>query len=65
MYTLGAQGIGTPKGGIQERGRATSNGEETETWEIICFKLYKSQLPVVEKALETVSLNRQIPRLLP
>ena len=31
-------------------------GKETEPWEIIYFKLYKSQLPVVEKALETASL---------
>jgi hypothetical protein len=31
-------------------------GQETEPWEIIYFKLYKSQLPVVEKALETVAL---------
>ncbi|MGO9843607.1 MAG: hypothetical protein ACLPZF_20800 [Candidatus Acidiferrales bacterium] len=31
-------------------------GKETEAWEIIYFKLYKSQLPVVEKALETVGL---------
>jgi len=27
-------------------------GKETESWEIIYFKLYKSQLPVVEKAIE-------------
>jgi hypothetical protein len=31
-------------------------GKETEPWEIICFKLFKSQLPVVEKALETATL---------
>jgi hypothetical protein len=31
-------------------------GKETEPWEIIYFKLYKSQLPVVEKALETAAL---------
>ena len=31
-------------------------GKETESWEIIYFKLYKSQLPVVEKALETAGL---------
>jgi hypothetical protein len=30
--------------------------KETEPWEIIYFKLYKSQLPVVEKALETAGL---------
>jgi hypothetical protein len=31
-------------------------GKETEAWEIIYFKVYKSQLPVVEQALETVGL---------
>jgi hypothetical protein len=31
-------------------------GKETEPWEIIYFKLYKSQLPVVEKAIETAGL---------
>ena len=31
-------------------------GKETEAWEIIYFKLYKSQLPVVERALETAGL---------
>ena len=31
-------------------------GKETEAWEIIYFKLFKSQLPVVEKALETAGL---------
>jgi hypothetical protein len=31
-------------------------GKETEPWEIIYFKLYKSQIPVVEKAIETAAL---------
>jgi hypothetical protein len=31
-------------------------GQETEPWEIIYFKLYKSQLPIIEQALETASL---------
>jgi hypothetical protein len=31
-------------------------GRESEPWEITYFKLYKSQLPVVEKAIETASL---------
>ncbi len=31
-------------------------GKETEAWEIIYFKLYKSQLAVVEQALETAAL---------
>jgi len=31
-------------------------GQETEPWELIYFKLYKSQLPVIEQALETAAL---------
>ncbi len=31
-------------------------GQETEAWEIMYFKLYKSQLPIIEQALETASL---------
>jgi hypothetical protein len=32
------------------------NGWETEPWEIVYFKLYKSQIPVVEQAIETAAL---------
>ncbi len=31
-------------------------GRATEPWELLCFKLYKSQLPVIEQALETAAL---------
>jgi hypothetical protein len=31
-------------------------GRETEPWELIYFKMYKSQLSVVEQALETAGL---------
>ena len=31
-------------------------GQETEPWELLYFKVYKSQLQVIEKALETASL---------
>jgi hypothetical protein len=31
-------------------------GQDTEPWELIYFKLFKSQLPVVEQALETAAL---------
>ena len=31
-------------------------GRETEPWEIIYFKLYKSQIPVIEQAIETAAL---------
>ena len=31
-------------------------GKETEPWEIVYFKLYRSQIPVIEQALETAAL---------
>ena len=31
-------------------------GKETEPWEILYFKVYKTQLPVIEQALETAAL---------
>ena len=31
-------------------------GKETEPWEIIYFKLYKSQIPIIEQAIETAAL---------
>jgi len=31
-------------------------GRDTEPWEIIYFKFYKSQLPVIEQALDTAAL---------
>ncbi len=31
-------------------------GRETEAWELLYLKLYKSQLPVIEQALETAAL---------
>jgi hypothetical protein len=31
-------------------------GRETEPWEIIYFKLYQSQIPVIEQAIETAAL---------
>src|ERR1700686_3505808 len=31
-------------------------GKDTEPWEILYFKAYKSQLPVIEQALETATL---------
>jgi len=31
-------------------------GKETEPWELLYFKVYKSQLPVIEQALETAAL---------
>jgi hypothetical protein len=31
-------------------------GKESEPWEIIYFKFYKSQIPVIEQAIETAAL---------
>ena len=31
-------------------------GQETEPWEIVYFKLYESQIPVVDRAIETAAL---------
>jgi hypothetical protein len=31
-------------------------GKTTEAWELLYFKVYKSQLPVIEQAIETASL---------
>ena len=57
-----------PKEGFKTEVERYLTGKETEPWEIIYFKLYKSQLPVVEQALETAALmlgNGQVARLLP
>src|SRR3979411_2771341 len=32
------------------------SGKETEPWELIYFKIYKSQIPVIEQAIETATL---------
>ena len=45
-----------PKEGFKSEVERHLTGKETEPWEIIYFKLYKSQLPVVEKAVETAGL---------
>lgn len=29
------------------------NGPDAEPWDLIYFKIYKSQVPVIEQALET------------
>jgi hypothetical protein len=45
-----------PKEGFKGEVERHLTGKETEPWEIIYFKLYKSQLPVVETAIETAGL---------
>lgn len=41
-----------PKEAFKREVERHLTGRETEAWELLYFKLYKSQLPVVEQALE-------------
>jgi hypothetical protein len=45
-----------PKDSFKHEVEKDLNGSESEPWEIIYFKLYKSQIPVVEQALETAAM---------
>ena len=45
-----------PKEQFKQEVEKELTGRETEPWEIIYFKMYKSQLPVVEQAIETAAL---------
>ncbi len=45
-----------PKEQFKQAVEKELTGKETEAWEIIYFKLYKSQTPVVEQAIETAAL---------
>jgi len=45
-----------PKEGFKSEVQRHLTGKDTEPWEIIYFKLYKSQIPVIEQALETSAL---------
>jgi len=45
-----------PKEQFRRQVEKELTGKETEPWEIIYFKLYKSQIPVIEQAMETAAL---------
>jgi hypothetical protein len=45
-----------PKESFQQEVHKDLNGSETEPWEILYFKVYRSQIPVIEQALETASM---------
>jgi hypothetical protein len=45
-----------PKEQFKQEVERELTGKETESWEIIYFKLYQSQLPVIERAIETAAL---------
>jgi hypothetical protein len=45
-----------PKEEFQREVEKELTGQDSEPWEIIYFKLYKSQIPVIEQAIETAAL---------
>jgi hypothetical protein len=45
-----------PKEDFKQAVEKELTGQETEPWVIIYFKLYRSQSPVVEQAIETAAL---------
>jgi hypothetical protein len=45
-----------PKDQLKREVEKELTGQETEPWEIIYFKLYKTQIPVIEQAMETAAL---------
>jgi hypothetical protein len=45
-----------PKEEFKQEVEKELTGKETEPWEIIYFKLYQSQSPVIERAIETAAL---------
>jgi hypothetical protein len=45
-----------PKEQFQREVEKELTGRDTEPWEIVYFKLYNSQIPVIEQAHETAAL---------
>ena|ERR1700730_7466840 len=45
-----------PKEQFKQEIERELTGRETEPWEIVYFKMYKSQTPVIERAIETAAL---------
>ena len=45
-----------PKEQFQQAVERELTGKETEPWEIVYFKLYKSQMPVIDQAIEAAAL---------
>src|SRR6476661_7719473 len=45
-----------PKDQFKQEVEKELTGRETEPWEIIYFKIYKTQIPVIEQAIETAAM---------
>jgi hypothetical protein len=55
LCTLGAQSPINADGSIPAGGGEGIEGREEEPSELIYFKVYKSQIPVIEQAIDTAS----------
>jgi hypothetical protein len=51
LCKLVAQARSLPKDQFKREVEKELTGRETEPWEIIYFKLYKSQIPVIEQVM--------------
>ena len=56
MCNLAAQARSLPKDQFKREVEKELTGRESDPWEIIYVKLYKTQIPVVEQAIETAAL---------
>ena len=56
LYNLVAQSTADADGGLREGGRAANDRARNRPWEIVYFKLYQNQMPVIEWAIETAAL---------
>ena len=45
-----------PKDQFRREVERELTGEDSEPWELVYFKLYKSQIPIIDRALETAAL---------
>jgi len=56
LCNLDAPGPAVVQGDFQQAVERELTGKITEPWEIVYFKLYQSQIPVIERAIETAAL---------
>src|SRR5436190_1660220 len=56
LCNLAAQGTLNAEASVQAGGGAGTNRAGIGPWEIIYFKLYKTQIPIIEQAIETAAL---------
>jgi hypothetical protein len=55
LCNLVAQSSRLTEGGLQAGSGEGTDGKEDEPSELVYFKVYKSQIPVIEQAIETAA----------